>query len=502
MLKHFVNHIRKIDQFGVVYQPKIKYSTNEYKTAVGGIMSIILYGLSFGYLLYSFIQYGQGNILPKITTIQVKTDQQSIFLENEIMSFKIRPGQDNFINPFNPSALVLLPLVLPFKNNEIPPSQYFNFEQIQFSEEKISIRNLDLQYGDPSQEETEQIIAFVGCKQVNLPSPFACANQSIQDQFFAQSRNAMIATTQVNQFNTDRRTLDEVGKEQVLAIVNNSTYFQTINLNIQESQVDTGFLLEQIESYVYATDYYLTNQQMGQEYFRTTFKFDAYMVFQLRISKLRYLQSIQYPKISEILADAGSIGSTILLLSYFVILCNQSLMEKQSLDDIISIYYPQYKDLQIKQTFYGSIKEVIFEGKQQDLEQFKQYQKELQERAEKKLSMLNLVYEISRLQFMITNILKSKEQLRQSHKIGIKLKQFEMQKLLNDENLNGNQIIPHSNLNCSSSKLAIIDSQSDSSQNLKKPQQQQQITVEESSDENQLNDEDFEILIQPSELEE
>ncbi|CAD8169711.1 unnamed protein product [Paramecium pentaurelia] len=501
MFNQFLDHIRKIDQFGVAFQPKIKYSSNQYKTAVGGIMSIILYGLSFSYLLYSFVQYAQGNILPKITTIQAKADQQSIKFENEIMSFKIRPGQDNFINPFNPTALVLLPLVLPFKNNEIPPSQYFNFEQIQFQEDKISIRNIDLQYGDLTQDETEQIIAFVGCKQVNLPAPFVCANESIRDQFFAQSRNAIIVTTQVNQFNTNKRTLDEVGKEQVLAIVDNSTYFQTTNLNMQESQVDTGFLLESIDKLIYATDFYLTNQQMDQQYFRTTFKFDAYLVFQIRIGKLRYFQSIQYPKISEILADAGSIASTILLLSYFVVLCNQSLLEKQSLNDIISIYYPQYKDIQIKKTFYGQIKEVLYEGKQQDIEQFKEYQKDLQERADKKLSMLNQVYEISRLQFMITNILKSKEQLRQSHKIGIKLKQFEIQKMMN---MNVNQIIPHQNLNCSTAKLAIIDSQSDSSQNLKvvTQKEQHQITVEESNDENQLNDEDFEILIQPQELEE
>ncbi|CAD8157831.1 unnamed protein product [Paramecium octaurelia] len=501
MFNQFLNHIRKVDQFGVVFQPKIKYSTNEYKTAVGGIMSIILYGLSFGYLIYSFVQYGQGSILPKITSIQAKSDQQSVSFENEIMSFKIRPGQDNQINPFDPTALVLVPFVLPFLNNEIPPSKYFNFEQISFQGNTISIRNLNLQYGDPSQDEIEQIIAFVGCKQADIPQPFMCANESVRNSFFAQSSNAMIATTQVNQFNTDKRTLEEVGKEQVLAIVDNSTYFQTTNLNIQESTVDTGFLLESTEKYVYATDYYLTSQQIDQQYFRNTFNYDAYLVFQLRIGKLKYYQSIQYPKISEILADAGSIASTILLLSYFVILCNQSLLEKQSLNDIIQIYYPSYKDMQIKRTFYGSIKEVTYQGKSQDLEQFKQYQKELQDKAEKKLTILNQVYEISRLQFLVQNILKSKEQLRQSHKIGIKLKQFEIPKLINEENLNGNQIIPHSqlNLNCSTQKLVIIDSNSDSLQNLKK--QQQQNTIEE-SDENQLNDEDFDILIQPNELEE
>ncbi|CAD8045385.1 unnamed protein product [Paramecium sonneborni] len=500
MFNQFLNYIRKVDQFGVVFQPKIKYCTNEYKTTVGGIMSIILYGLSLGYLIYSFVQYGQGSILPKITTIQAKADQQSISFENEIMSFKLRPGQDNQINPFDPTALILVPLVLPFLNSEIPDSQYLNSEQIQFQGNTISVKNLKLYYGNPQEDEMEQIIAFVGCKQEQIPPPFVCANDTLKNKFFTQSSNAMIATTQVNQFNTDKRSLEQVGKEQVLAIVDDSTYFQTTNLNIQESSVDTGFLLESTQQFVYATDYYLTSQQINQQYFRNTFYYDAYLVFQLRIGKLKYYQTIQYPKISEILADAGSIASTILLLSYFVILCNQTLLESQSLDDIISIYYPSYKELQIKKTFYGQIQEVIYKGKKQDLEQFKLYHKELKDKAEKKLTILNQVYEISRLQFLVQNILKSKEQFRLSHKIGIKLKQFDISKQINEENLNGNQIIPQSNLNNSVSKLVIIDSQSDSLQNLQK--QQQQNTIEESNDENQLNDEDFEILIQPQELEE
>lgn len=39
--------------FGAAFQPKIKYSKKEHTTAFGGLMSILLYGLSFGYLAYS-----------------------------------------------------------------------------------------------------------------------------------------------------------------------------------------------------------------------------------------------------------------------------------------------------------------------------------------------------------------------------------------------------------------------------------------------------------------
>lgn len=64
--------------FGAAFQPKIKYSKKEHTTAFGGLMSILLYGLSFGYLAYSLSQWGSGQILPKITSISTSAESQSL----------------------------------------------------------------------------------------------------------------------------------------------------------------------------------------------------------------------------------------------------------------------------------------------------------------------------------------------------------------------------------------------------------------------------------------
>ena len=89
-------------------------------------MSIILYGLSLAYLIYSLQQWGQGNLLPKITSIQTRADSQHIKFDSNIISFK--PRSEKTINPFDPTNLILIPLVIPFINNEIPVTSYFNLD--------------------------------------------------------------------------------------------------------------------------------------------------------------------------------------------------------------------------------------------------------------------------------------------------------------------------------------------------------------------------------------
>lgn len=60
LLYFMIKLLKTIDQFGVAFQPSIKYTTSQYKTCWGGVMSILLYGLSFAYFLYIIIQWRTG----------------------------------------------------------------------------------------------------------------------------------------------------------------------------------------------------------------------------------------------------------------------------------------------------------------------------------------------------------------------------------------------------------------------------------------------------------
>lgn len=49
--ENIMKFFRELDQFGVVFKPSIT-SDSEYKTVLGGILSILLYGISLGYFIY------------------------------------------------------------------------------------------------------------------------------------------------------------------------------------------------------------------------------------------------------------------------------------------------------------------------------------------------------------------------------------------------------------------------------------------------------------------
>lgn len=55
-LKNFsLNTIKEIDQFGALLRPTIQVNTREYKTLLGGLISITIYGLSFVYFIYGIV---------------------------------------------------------------------------------------------------------------------------------------------------------------------------------------------------------------------------------------------------------------------------------------------------------------------------------------------------------------------------------------------------------------------------------------------------------------
>lgn len=69
MLNSISEFLRRIDQFGASYKPSYVLGEVQFKTSLGGLLSIVLYGLSLAYLIYELIMWKSGKILPRITSI-------------------------------------------------------------------------------------------------------------------------------------------------------------------------------------------------------------------------------------------------------------------------------------------------------------------------------------------------------------------------------------------------------------------------------------------------
>jgi hypothetical protein len=75
---------------------------------------------------------------------------------------------------------------------------------------------------------------------------------------------------------------------------------------------------------------------------------------------------IEFPKISEILADTGSIVTWILYLSLIVYKYNEYQSHLLSIEEIINTYYLDFKEFNFKKNIFGTFKSVSLNKKQYD----------------------------------------------------------------------------------------------------------------------------------------
>ena len=60
--------LKKLDQFGVMFTLPIKYKDMKYKSALGGLATIILYSCNLAYFIYKIYLWQTRQILPTITS--------------------------------------------------------------------------------------------------------------------------------------------------------------------------------------------------------------------------------------------------------------------------------------------------------------------------------------------------------------------------------------------------------------------------------------------------
>ncbi|CAK69415.1 unnamed protein product (macronuclear) [Paramecium tetraurelia] len=446
--------LENLDQFGAAFQPSFKYWKYQHKTAVEGIMSIVLYGLSFAYLIYLLTQWSQGQTLPKVTTTQRSIKNYVYNINETYVQFETRKLSLSIIDPFDPNAIVLQPIVYIFQNGMIiDEPQAVNYP-IQRKEGFIvlNISKLSLQISEERSDETPEIevmIALGQCQKLFLLEGY--------NGYFSQPANSLLLRQFVQEFNTNGEVLENIGREQFISIQQNYTFQIQTFVRMQETTVDTGALFEQMQQYNFIVDYRMSNSILDLNYFGQILTYNVYMTLYYKIDNIQQKQIIIYPKLSEVLAEAGSIASTLLLISYLVVILNESQLYQDAINYVISLHFPDFAQVKIKKNIFGQIIQVERDGKQLDLNAFKTQYSKLKRISQIKLSISNQIYELSRIQIILQTIFSS-QFMSQSHQKGIPLttsylepykeEQHSIVKLemnINQENLlKQNQIIPAS----------------------------------------------------------
>lgn len=101
------------------------------------------------------------------------------------------------------------------------------------------------------------------------------------------------------------------------------------------------------------------------------------MVFAFKLGTIRDDTWVEYPKISEVLAEIGSIVSIILVFSYLAVLRNESKLYNEAINCVIQMYYPQFKNVNFIKNWWGQVKQIYFNEKLLNKEKFMSFYAEL-----------------------------------------------------------------------------------------------------------------------------
>ncbi|CAD8200139.1 unnamed protein product [Paramecium pentaurelia] len=442
MFKNFAQGIKQIDRFGVIFRPSVIDINPEYKSIFGGIATLLLYGSCLAYFFYQIIQWQRNTLLPKITSIQTSQSSKYYYMNDIISSFYMRKNyRKDEIDPFDPQNIILQPILSKFKNQQLLESKSFKYDQksSRYNNTEIILQDLELNLNLENTLDNPQIdyiLSFGTCIQEFLLEGQRCANKTLVDIYMQQHSHALLMNNYVKEYNPKTMKLENV-KKQSLTMLNNDTtmYFQN-QIRISKTKIDNGFLFPSETQQEFPVDIIMISQSIDIDSFQTIFYRATYLVLAYSLSETSQEQFIEYPKLSEVLADIGSIVSIILVLSHLCLLINEQKLEKECIQKIITMYYPETVNIKFKYNWYGKIIDVLQNDRSIDKVEFLKYYNEIKRVAIKKLNIANIIYTQAKLQFLIQSTY-SQIQIKQAHKVGIRLKSFP--KLQDQTNIEENQ---------------------------------------------------------------
>ncbi|CAD8104534.1 unnamed protein product [Paramecium sonneborni] len=405
-MKYF---LQSIDQFGVEYKLQIPPINPTQKSALGGLLTLTLYGISLAYFLVEFVDWQQNNKLPKITSLKQQIEvNQTIFLKGVFVEICYYQKLNNSIDPFDPNKLIFNPIF------QVIPSNWNNIQNLTLRHQqeqqdngkiinKFYIEDITIQRSPPTSSVVNALdyqLTFGFCQNNRLAEGQKCADEETIKQFLKQD-NFFQVQIFIEQFDPKTKNFKKVPKFFVLDVQINRLFSNQYLLQQGELILDDGFLLPTEEKLSYLSDIQALIQTYDWEYSQKVFGENLVSLLYFNLDQIKIVNMVEYPKISEILADTGSIITWILSISFLVSKYNENLSMQNTQNEVIQMYYHDYIDFKIQKNWLGKIKSINYKEKEYDPKQSEEILNKLDQIVIKKINYLNLQNEVAKLQLIL-----------------------------------------------------------------------------------------------------
>ncbi|CAD8090864.1 unnamed protein product [Paramecium sonneborni] len=429
-MNKYLQILEKIDMFGVQISLLTNTNKTTFRSKVGGVISFILSSISLSYLLFVLLLWINNEIPPNISSIQETKGYGEFKWSQPLIELTLEDFISN-IDPFRKENNIITPLLFKtnnFKVQEEPIilfSDEYYFSTLSVNNGSLILNNL-YQQDEDHQPNKEYLLVLAICQNISLKNGSYCADQKIIDEYLSKHHGFLTLTIRLNQFNYVQQKLEDFVKQYYQAFDPRKSSYSQVMLKQQETIIDDGILFKNEKQFNFLNNYELINQEVGSEFMPDTIAFisdknyhlNISSSFLFRIDNISIKEEITMPKLGQVLAQIGSLVQLIFLLKYVAIFYNNKLLENQQFYDIVSMYYPEFKNFQINIFNKFKFKE--------NLNQFQLPIKNLEliyvtllKRAKEKCRLNNILYEISRIQFILEQQFGNRI-LQNSHQLGQK----------------------------------------------------------------------------------
>ncbi|CAD8158697.1 unnamed protein product [Paramecium pentaurelia] len=415
--------LRTADFFGVPFIQQIDPKQSIYKSAFGGLVTLLICSASLAYAIWVLYLWQNNQLSPKISNSIYVSDFSLLDLEYDVIKLYYWKFGENQIDPFE--SKILLPLVMyttNFSFTELQLIQMSNETSVDGSSKYI-IPKMSLAFQQINGElytTSEMYIEIVLCQEIYLQPNEKCASQELIDEFFKQPLNTVVM--QVHYKSLDSRDGSEQTSLQEFYVQIEMKNCYTLNTFLSSNlyEVQDSFLFGMPKYFEYIIGSSIQTQTNSFEYCKQTYENDVLGLIYIMMKGNQTKTIFQYPHAGDLLANIGSIVSVLFMIKHVIIVLNEYYLKQKVLNEVISFYYPEFKSIMINKNWKQKITKVTLNKKNLDVKEYKQFYKKVKNQMEVKLSYLNMLYEISRIYFIIRSY-NNRQELKKSHSVGIKL---------------------------------------------------------------------------------
>ncbi|CAD8215380.1 unnamed protein product [Paramecium octaurelia] len=407
--------LKKADFFGVPFVQNIDHQQAKYQSVTGGILTITICILSLSYTFWVGYLWKSNQMNPKISREHYVSDYSLLDL-----NYNFGKDYDNKIDPF--ANNILLPLVVYAKNNTLTDAKIIE-NHINTTLGDFYVPDMKLgfsYYNGYIYTSNEMYIEIVLCSDEYLKPGEKCASPELTEEFFAQANNLIIVEFYSTTVDPRDGSKQRGYQEYYMQIEQNYCYLVNTFFKTNLFELQNYFLFGTSDYKEYIVDAQIQTQTSSFEYCQKVFQNDVIAVLYLGMKGTQEKMILEYPRLGDLLANIGSIVSILFMLKYIIMFINQHYLNQKILNELISYYYPEFKKIQISKNWRGIIVQVRLNQFEIDARRYIKFYDKVSKQMRQKFSYLNLLYEISRLYFVIRSS-KFRNEFSKSHQIGIKI---------------------------------------------------------------------------------